>query len=202
MTSAVPLDDTPGAGATAADGATFVAGTEPYPWPYDGALVPAHLALVLAGWDDNWATRAHEPQSARAACLELALAVEAYGGLVFSIAHGAGTDPSTGPALPVEAIAVVAAGIDAFHGSPLDALLRRAGRTHLLVAGFGLEGPVHSTLRSANDRGFECLLVTDACAALVPELAAPAAHTVTMSGGIFGAVGTAAAVLASLDPSR
>ncbi|MBL8776930.1 MAG: isochorismatase family protein [Acidimicrobiales bacterium] len=183
-------------------GATFVAGTEPYPWPYDGALAPGHLALVLAGWDDSWSTRAHDPAAARAACLELALAVEAYGGLVLSVAHGPASDPSSGPALPVEAIAVVAAGVDAFHGSPLDALLRRAGRTHLLVAGFGLEGPVHSTLRSANDRGYECLLVTDASAPLVPELAAPAAHTVTMSGGIFGAVGSAAAVLAALDPPR
>ena len=194
MTTTPSIDDASHAATT------FVAGTEPYPWPYDGALAPARLALVLAGWDDNWATRAPEPQAAQGACLEVALAVEAFGGLVLPVAHGAGAEPSSGPALPVEAIPVVAAGIDAFHGSPLDSLLRRAGRTHLLVAGFGLEGPVHSTLRSANDRGYECLLVTDACAPLVAELAAPAAHTVTMSGGIFGAIGTAAAVLAALDP--
>lgn len=181
--------------------ATFVAGTEPYPWPFDGDLAPSHLALVLTGWDDGWSSRAADAATAQAACLELAVAVDAYGGLVVALSHGTGVDPSTGPALPVDAVAVGAAGIDGFHGSSLDAVLRRAGRTHLLVAGLGLEGPVHSTLRSANDRGYECLLVTDASAALVPELAAASAHTVTMSGGIFGAIGTVAAVLTCLQPT-
>lgn len=183
------------------DAATFLAGTEPYPWPFDGDLAPGHLALVLAGWDDGWSSRVADPATARAACFELALAVDAYGGLVVALSHGAGVDPSTSPDLRVDPVAVGAAGIDGFHGGPLDAVLRRAGRTHLLVAGFGLEGPVHSTLRSANDRGYECLLVTDACAPLVPELAAASAHTVTMSGGIFGAIGTAEAVLARLQPT-
>lgn len=178
-----------------------MAGSEPYPWPFDGDLGPACLALVLAGWDDGWSSRVADPAAARAACLELALAVDRSGGLVVAVSHGTGVDPSSGPALPVEALAVGAAGIDGFHGSPLDAVLRRARRSHLLVAGFGLEGPVHSTLRSANDRGYECLLLTDACAALVPELAAASAHTVTMSGGIFGAVGTSAAAIAALDPT-
>jgi len=79
-------------------------------------------------------------------------------------------------------------------------VLRAAGATHLLVAGHGLEGPVHSTLRSANDRGYECLLVIDACSPLDPGLAGAARSMVEMSGGIFGAVGTTADVLAALVP--
>ena len=57
---------------------------------------------------------------------------------------------------------------------------------------------MHSTMRSANDRGYECLLVVDACAPLDPDLVPPAISMVEMSGGIFGAVGTTAPVLAAL----
>lgn len=95
-------------------------------------------------------------------------------------------------------MSTTADGLDALHGGPLDGLLRREARTHLIVAGLGLEGPVHSTLRSANDRGYECLLVTDACAPLTTDLAEAAARTVTMSGGIFGAIGLTHAVLDAL----
>jgi nicotinamidase-related amidase len=115
--------------------------------------------------------------------------------LVVAIAHG-GAVPLGRPTPSTRTIR--ADGIDGCFGGTLDAVLRRAGRTHLLVAGFGLEGPVHSTLRSANDRGYECLLVADASVALDPELEDAALLTVTMSGGIFGAVGTLAPTLAAL----
>ena len=85
-----------------------------------------------------------------------------------------------------------------FHETPLDGLLRAAGRTDLLLAGEALEDAVHSTLRAANDRGYECLLVLDACAPLDAESAAAAASMVEMSGGIFGAVGRCAEVLDAL----
>ena len=76
---------------------------------------------------------------------------------------------------------------------------RAAGRDHLLLAGFGLEAPVHSTLRSANDRGYECLLLLDACAPLDPSLTPASRSMIEMSGGIFGAVGTVGALLGALD---
>jgi len=171
-----------------------VCDTEPYPWPYDDRLVGEHLALVLAGWDDEWVSRALDVSSARANCMLLARAVRARGGRVLGVAHRGAT------ALPLlrPGLVVTADGFDAFHGGPLDGILRRDRRTHLLVAGFGLEGPVHSTLRSANDRGYECLLVSDATAPLSTTLADAAVKTVTMSGGIFGAVGTTEAAAAAL----
>lgn len=171
-----------------------VAGTDPYPWPYDGCLDGARLALILSGWDEVWAARGLDIAVARDACSALALATAAVGGLVVAVAHRG----ATALHLPVVGHTLTADGIDAFHGGPLEGVLRREGRTHLLVAGIGLEGPVHSTLRSANDRGFECLLVADATAPLTTDLTKAAAKTVTMSGGIFGAVGTAAAALAAL----
>jgi hypothetical protein len=180
---------------------THVARSEPYRWPYDGAIDGASLALVLAGWDRGWATRAVDgAAAATAACGDLAKAVLRVGGLVVTVAHG-GALPIELPA-PLDAVEVGAAGTDGFWGGPLEAVLHGSDRTHLLVGGHGLEGPVHSLLRSANDRGFECLLVTDACSALTEDCRDASASMVCMSGGIFGAVGTTAAVLdtlASLD---
>jgi biuret amidohydrolase len=173
-----------------------VAGTEPYPWPYDGRLEPAALALVLAGWDDGWLVRSHDIASAHEQVATLAAAVHVLGAPVVTIAHaGATTSALAGRTVPLW---VAAFGIDGFYGSSLDALLRSRGCTHLLIAGNGLEGPVHSTLRSANDRGYECLLVADACAPLTDDLMAASAKTVTMSGGIFGAVGSTGAMLEAL----
>lgn len=186
---------------------THVGGTDPYPWPYDGCMDADRLALVLAGWDEGWAGRCPagdragarlgttEPDAARAACVDLAAAVTDVGGLVVTVAHS-GAVPLGRPTPSTQTLR--ADGIDGCYGGPLDPVLRRAGRTHLVVAGFGLEGPVHSTLRSANDRGYECLLVADACASLEPELVAAALLTVTMSGGIFGAVGSLEPTLAAL----
>lgn len=173
----------------------WVAGTEPYAWPYDARLDGHHLALVLAGWDEGWRGRAVPAVDAPLAqrLLHLATAVVAHGGLVVAVAHG-----SAHLSISLPHRVVSAAGVDGFYGSALDPLLRGEGRTHLLVAGHGLEGPVHSTLRSANDRGYECLLVTDACSALTDDLADASAKTVTMSGGIFGAVGRVDAVVDAL----
>lgn len=172
-----------------------VAGTEPYAWPFDGNLDGARLALVLPGWDETWAGRGIEVDAALGVCAGLAATISAAGGLVIAIAHRGA--PSLAPPVP-SAVSVPADGIDGFYGGPLDPTLRRLGRSRLIVAGIGLEGPVHSTLRSANDRGYECLLVADACASLDSDLTAAAALTVTMSGGIFGAVGTADATAAAL----
>ncbi len=93
-----------------------------------------------------------------------------------------------------------AAGWDGFFGTGLDSQLRRWGVTHLLLAGGPLETAVHSTMRSANDRGYECLLVVDATAALHPELLPQTLSMIEMSGGIFGANGTSSAVMAQLQP--
>jgi hypothetical protein len=179
----------------------LVDGTDPYPWPYDGRLGGDHLALVLAGWDEGWAERSLGTDAAAPSAAALAGAVAARGGLVVVLAHR-GSEPLP---LDVPTTIIAAPAIDGFYASPLDDLLRRTGRTHLLVAGHGIEGPVHSTLRSANDRGYECLLVLDACSSLTDDLVEASAKQVTMSGGIFGANGTTGAVLRALaepDPSE
>ncbi len=166
---------------------THVAATTPYPWPWDGALDPARTAVVVTGWDAHWgATTVRDGVDER---------IEALAGLgapVVVVAHRAAAplDDRLGPALR-------AFGVDGFHESGLDTVLRDAGADQLLLCGLGLETTVHSTMRSANDRGLECLLVVDACAPVDPALTPNAVSMVEMSGGIFGAVGRTADVLAA-----
>lgn len=169
---------------------TTVAGTTPYAWPYDEAFEPVRTALVVVRGDDA--------PGVPAAVARLADRLRAAGGVVVSAtttpprraapsaAAGAGADVLTDIAADH---LVVAAGIDGFYGSPLDALLRRLGCDRLLLTGSWLETSVHSTLRSANDRGFECLLVLDGCLPFDPALLPAARSQIEMSGGIFGAVG-------------
>jgi biuret amidohydrolase len=198
-----------GTGEAGAGGIGPVAGTTPYPWPYDGGCPGAALALVVAGWDRGWRRRAAGPDGAgpapgvEARVTDLDAAVRAAGGTVVTLAHLGPPRVARGAAIPLlldGARPVLAAGLDGFWGSALDAVLRSAGATHLLVAGHGLEGPVHSTLRGANDQGYECLLVLDAASPLRADLVGPSRSMVEMSGGIFGAVGATADVLAALRP--
>ena len=182
--------------------AGLVAGTTPYPWPYDGALSPERTALIVAGWNDEWWARCHDPAAVVDRIRRLAESVDT----VITIDHAGPSrsrrsfDPTAAGSVPTIAgsSVVTAAGIDAFYGSPLDPVLRSRRTDLLLLVGLGLETTVHSTMRSANDRGFECLLVVDACAPLDPDAVPNAVSMVEMSGGIFGAVGLTDPVLAAL----
>lgn len=186
---------------------TFVIdSTTPYPWPYDAALDLERCALVVVGWDSHGWANCVDPGRAVDATTKLSAALGSTVIVTRSAASlgGRGSPRSRLaklPALP-GARAISCAGIDAFYGGPLDHLLRRHGKDQLLLAGLGLETAVHSTLRSANDRGYECLLVVDACAPLDPTMVGPAVSMVEMSGGIFGAVGATHPVLAALAAAR
>ena len=107
------------------------------------------------------------------------------------------SSPVSAPGTGSTSVTVRAAGIDGFYGSDLDPVLRRLGRSHLLLVGLGLETTVHSTMRRANDRGYECLLVADAALAIDDRLRPASISSIEMSGGIFGAVGTTDPVLAA-----
>jgi nicotinamidase-related amidase len=209
------------AGAARSELAVVVPAT-PYAWPFHGALTPARTALV-ACCDSSW--RPAGAGVADAALISLAEALSALGGLVVAVVAtparqsretrfapasalnpphtpaGAGQVPyvSMFAAAGLQALSVSATGTSAFHGSPVDDLLRAHGRTDLLIAGWGLEGPVHSTLRSANDRGYECLLVGDASIAHDPALTFASLDMVRHSGGIFGAYANAQDVIDALS---
>lgn len=103
---------------------------------------------------------------------------------------------------PAPGVVIVSAGgLDAFHAGTLDGVLRRAGRPLLILVGAGLETVVHSTLRSANDRGYECLVLVDGVACVEPTNAAGALSSICMSGGIFGAIADSRSLKAALYPT-
>jgi nicotinamidase-related amidase len=164
---------------TEATTAVYTVPAVPYAWPCHGRLDGDRLALV-ACVDERW--RGTDGEADRLLA-EVATAVKAAGGTVLALTGPSGAAPAW---LPADVV-VEAPASSGFYGTGLDTLLRAGGHDDLVVAGWGLEGPVHSTLRAANDRGFECLLLTDASTASSAELHAAACSTVMHSGGIFGA---------------
>ncbi|WP_291012975.1 isochorismatase family cysteine hydrolase [Hydrogenophaga sp.] len=79
-------------------------------------------------------------------------------------------------------------GYSAFHMTALAPLLNAFGIRRLVLCGVTTEVCVHSTLREAVDRGFECITIGDATAASQAELQAPALAMIAVEGGIFGQV--------------
>jgi nicotinamidase-related amidase len=100
-------------------------------------------------------------------------------------------------ARPGEAV-IVKPGKGAFYATPLDDILKRDGVGHLVFAGVTTEVCVQTTMREANDRGYECLLLGDCCAATDAGNHASALKMVTMQNGVFGGLSTSAALLEAL----
>jgi nicotinamidase-related amidase len=86
-------------------------------------------------------------------------------------------------------------------GGELELILRSQQIDRFALAGWPLEISVHSTMRRANDIGYECILLEDLCVPLDPELQESSVSQILMSGGIFGAVGESAALLEALVTS-
>lgn len=97
---------------------------------------------------------------------------------------GAGFVPELAP--HPEDIVLRKPGKGAFHATGLDALLHARGITHLLIGGVTTEVCVQSTMREANDRGYECLLVSDCTASYFPQFHASVIEMVVAQGGIVG----------------
>lgn len=200
--------------------AHHVAGSIPYLWPYDGDLSSPHLSLVVIGAQEAFVSASQRALEVTRTIGSLIAGFRSRGVDVVFVRHQSNTPPPVvfsrpRPAsfLPAggsrgwhltlpsgEAQAIVdARGTDGFFESGLDGFLRSRRISHLCLAGFAGEVTVDHTLRGANDRGYECLVVSDGVAPLDTDTGARALASVTMSGGIFGALATAAEILAALE---
>jgi len=93
-------------------------------------------------------------------------------------------------------------GKGAFYQTDLSLILANHGIRSLIVCGVTTEVCVHTTVREANDRGFECLVPADCVGSYFPEFQQAALSMIQAQGGIFGWVSDAAQIIDALSPSR
>ena len=90
-------------------------------------------------------------------------------------------------------------GKGSFYATDLDMLLRRKGIQNIVLAGITTDVCVHTTMREANDRGYECLLLSDCTGATDYSNYLAALEMIKMQGGVFGAVANSESFIAAIS---
>src|ERR1700730_14500201 len=89
-------------------------------------------------------------------------------------------------------------GKGSFYATDLELILRNAEIKSLIVTGVTTEVCVHTTVREANDRGFECLVPEDCVGSYFPQFQEMGLQMIKAQGGIFGWVSQSAHILAAI----
>src|SRR5207248_11561308 len=100
--------------------------------------------------------------------------------------------------LPAELV-IDKPGKGSFHGTTFGAELAARGITSLVVTGVTTEVCVHTTVREANDRGYECLVLSDCVGSYFPEFQTMGLKMIKAQGGIFGWVTHSEKILAAIE---
>jgi nicotinamidase-related amidase len=93
-------------------------------------------------------------------------------------------------------------GKGAFHATDLHAILQHQNVKQLVVTGVTTEVCVNTTVREANDRGYDCLVLEDCCGSYFPEFHAMGLKMIKAQGGIFGWVSSSESVIKALTAWR
>lgn len=154
--------------------------SSPYPWPWHGSFDPAGAALLIVR-DGQRAM----PGATRLATLQGLAKAASCAGILVGDLPSVEIDWQAG--VPFDFV-VPRPHNGGFSGTDLDAVLRSRRITDLIFAGYPFEVGADTTMRQANDLGYECLAVPDVCTGLAEDTLAGAISSIQMSGGIFGAV--------------
>jgi nicotinamidase-related amidase len=90
-------------------------------------------------------------------------------------------------------------GKGAFYQTDLQLMLQNRSIDTLLVCGVTTEVCVHTTVREANDRGYRCVVIGDACGSYFPEFHDVALRMIKAQGGIFGWVSNSRRVVTAIE---
>jgi len=171
-------------------GAVYVE-ARPYPWPFDGDLRRDNTALLAVGLGVEEAAYSGDVEEAikavRLECHTRGLAIfyvdQSFDRLTQSLARNQGADSLFSNEQVLETRRK-----NGFLGTGLEDQLYHNGIRNLIVIGGAIDGAVHATMRGANDRGYECVLVRDACGAF-DNTAVEVLTSITVScNGLFGTV--------------